>query len=229
MRKSVPIVLLLLLVSTAQGAGESVSLGTYDTNAGSVVEVPVVVSNAADVAGGKVTIGYNSSVITVAGVLPGDFGAPITRVNSSGGFVEVSAASATAIGKNEAVLAIIKFRGIGVGTSDLTIEREYYVNDINGNLYKPYKKNGLIVVKALSLSEGLSATPEKTEATVSASVPIPEQVTIKATPSATMTRSVATAQPDETIALPLKNKQIPGFGIGIAVLLLITILLSRKR
>ncbi len=227
MRKLVPLILLLVLVSIAQGAGESVSLGTYDINVGSVVEAPIVISNAADVAGGKVTVGYNSSVITVDGVLPGDFGAPITKVDSSGRFVEVSAAFATAAGKNEAVLAIIKFRGVGAGKSDLTIGREYYVNDIKGNLYTPVAKNGSITVRASALPAS-ETTPQKTEATVPAPVPTSEQVT-KIAPSATVTKTAIAVQPDETAALPVENKKIPGFETGIFILLLFTTFVKKKR
>jgi hypothetical protein len=227
MKKSILIIVLFAFVSTAQGAGESISIGSFDINAGSVVEVPVLIGNAADVAGGKVTIGYNSSVITVDGVLPGDFGAPITKVDSSGRFLEVSAASATAAGKNEAVLAIIKFRGIGVGKSDLTIRQEYYVNDIKGNLYTHVAKNGSIIIRASALPAS-ETTPEKTEATVPAPVPTSEQVTIKATPLATVTGSAVRIYPDETAALPAKNKEIPGFEADI-VILLFAMLLNRKK
>ena len=161
--------------------------------------------------------------------MPGDFGAPITKVDSSGGFVEVSAAFATAAGKNEAVLAVIKFSGVDAGKSDLTIGREYYVNDIKGNLYTPVAKNGLIIVRASALpSERISMTPQKTEATVTASVPTSEQGT-EIAPSATVTKTAVPVQPNETAVLPVENKNIPGFETGIFILLLFTLFVNRKK
>lgn len=234
MRKYVIMVLLIVLISAAQGASESVSLGSYDINVDSVVEVPIVINNAADVAGGKVTVGYNSSVIAFVGVLPGDFGDPLTKVDRSGRLVGVSSALATASGKNEAILGIIKFRGVGAGKSDLTIEREYYFNDIKGNLYTPVTKNGSITVRASALpaSEKSPVTPQKTESTVPAPVPTPGQATIKsttsATPSATSTQVVLT-QPNETAVLPVETKKSSGFEAGIVILILFSLFVIRKK
>ena len=66
MKALLTIILLLLFISLAQGAGESMSLGTFNININSAVEVPVLIGNATDVAGGKVTIGYNPSLVTLA-------------------------------------------------------------------------------------------------------------------------------------------------------------------
>jgi hypothetical protein len=223
-------VLLIVLISAAQGTSESVNLGSYDLNMYSVVEVPIVINNAADVAGGKVTVSYNSSIIAFVGVLPGDFGVPITSVDSSGRFVGVSSALATGAGKYEAILGIIKFRGVGAGKSDLTIENEYYLNDINGNLYIPVTTNGSITVRASALpaSEKFPITPQKTESTVPAPVPTSGQATIKTTPSATSTQAILT-QPNETAVLPVETKKTSGFEAGIVILILFTLFVHRKK
>ncbi|MCX9026387.1 MAG: hypothetical protein OIN85_09870 [Candidatus Methanoperedens sp.] len=234
MRKYVIMILFIVLISSAQGAGESVSLGSYDINVNSVVEVPIVINNAADVAGGKVTVGYNSSVIVCVGFLPGDFGAPITKVDSSGTFVEVSSALATGTGKNEAILGIIKFRGVGAGKSDLTIENDYYFNDIKGNLYTPVAKNGSITVGA-SASQApviVQATPQKTQSSVPSPVPTSGQATIKttqpSTPPAASTQG-GLKRPNETAVLPVETKKTSGFEAGIVIFILFTLSLNRKK
>jgi hypothetical protein len=238
MRKYIIMVLLIVQVCAAQEANESVSLGSYEINVNSVVEVPVVINNATDVAGGKVTVGYNSSVIAFVGGLPGDFGDPVTTVDSSGRFVAVISALATGAGKNEAILGIIKFRGIGAGKSDLTIEGEYYLNDIKGNLYTPVAKNGSITVRASALpaSEISPITPQKTQNTVPALVATSEQATIKttqsaipsATPSATSTQAVL-KRPNETTVLPVETKKTSGFEAGLVIIILFTLSICRKK
>jgi len=234
MRKYVILVLLIVQICAVQGANESVSLGSYYINMDSVVEVPIVINNAADVAGGKVTVGYNSSVIVFVGVLPGDLGAPITRVDSSGRFVEVSSALATGADKNEAILGIIKFRGVEAGKSDLTIESEYYFNDIKGNLYIPVTKNGSITVRASALpaSEIVPVTHQKTESTVPAPVTTSKEATIKTTPSAipsATSTQIVSKQHNETAVLPVGTKKTSGFEAGIVILIFFTLFLNRKK
>lgn len=108
------------------------------------------------------------------------------------------------------------------------IKREYYVNDIKGNLYTPAAINGLMVVKSLPSSEMLSTTPEK-KRSISACYSFDfRQVTIKTTPPVTMFGSAVRIYLDETAALPAKNKEISGFEADIVILLLFTMLINRK-
>ena len=237
MKLRLTIILLFLLIPLAQGAGESMALGTFNINMDSAVEVPVLIGNATDVAGGKVTIEYNPSIVTVDDVLPGDIIGTFNKdVNNSKGIVIISTASPTAIDKNKAILAIIRFRGIGVGESVLTIKNEYYFNDIRGNLHTPTISNGLITINATpssSLSESGSLLSSQTNTTMvvesaseSTYEPVFEQDGIRNTTSKESADAVDTVQSSEVEVLSPDSKQTPGFEISL--LSLIWFMIARR-
>lgn len=237
MKALLTIILLLLFISLAQATGESMALGTFNININSAVEVPVLIGNATDVAGGKVTIEYDPSLVTVDDVLPWDIGGTFNKdIDNSKGIVVISTASPTAIGKNEAILATIRFRGIGVGESLLTIKNEYYFNDIRGNLHTPTISNGLIRISAApssSLSESGSLPSSQTNPTTDvaastpASEPTPEQVTTRNVSPKETSEAVDPSQSPEIETMSSESKQTPGFEIS--VFALICFMFARRK
>ncbi|MCC6005696.1 MAG: hypothetical protein LM590_15260, partial [Thermofilum sp.] len=135
----------ILVQTFALPAGERVFVGSYRVQKGSVVSVAVIVSNAESVAGGLVKISFDSSVVEAQRVLAGDFGEPVANVRNDKGFVHLAVARPTAVGKREAVLAVIEFKGVREGRTELRIESAQ-LNDEKGNLFTPSVSNGLIEV-----------------------------------------------------------------------------------
>jgi hypothetical protein len=124
------------LTGIAFAAGERVAIGSYQADVGSMVDISVNVTGAENVAGGSVKIIFNNSVIIVENVVEADFGSPIANVNNTEGFVHIAVARATSVGKTNATLAIIRFRGIGEGNTPLRIE-DVELSDEKGNVTIP--------------------------------------------------------------------------------------------
>lgn len=81
-------------------------------------------------------MGFNKSVIVVEDVAEADFWTPITNTNNTEGFVYIGVARATAVGKANATLAVVKFRGMSEGYANLSIQNAE-LSDENGNVIIP--------------------------------------------------------------------------------------------
>jgi len=127
-------------------AGESVSIGTYQVTVGNIVDVPVRIANAWNVAGGSVKITFDKSVAIVQEVVAGDFGPPVFNIKNEEGFVHIAVARPTAVGKSEAVLAVVRFKGVKEGTTTLHLEISS-LNDEKGNLITPHVTDGSLNVR----------------------------------------------------------------------------------
>ncbi len=123
----------------------SINLGSYTTYAGSNVTVPIEILNASAVAGGSVNISFNALFVNVEEVLPGDFGMPVANINNTAGFVSIAKSTATAVGKANASLASVRFKGIAKGVTTLNIT-DAYLNYENGSLFFPETSDGTINV-----------------------------------------------------------------------------------
>ncbi|MCR6692028.1 MAG: cohesin domain-containing protein [archaeon YNP-LCB-003-016] len=126
-------------------AGEQISIGSYKVQIGLTVNVAISVTNAEGVAGGSVKVVFDKSIVEVQKVSAGDFGAPVANIRNEEGFVYIAVAQPKAVGKNEATLAIIEFKGVMEGKTVLRIENAQ-LNDEKGNLLTPTVTNGLIEV-----------------------------------------------------------------------------------
>jgi len=126
-------------------AGEQVSIASYKVQIGLTVNVAISVTNAEGVAGGSVKVFFDKSIVGVQKVLAGDFGTPVVNIRNEEGFVYIAVAQPKAVGKHEATLAIIEFKGLMEGKTTLRIENAQ-LNDEKGNLLTPTVTNGLIEV-----------------------------------------------------------------------------------
>jgi len=126
-------------------AGEQVSIGSYRVQEGLTVDVAVVVAGAEGVAGGSVKIVFDRSVVGVQRVAGGDFGAPTANIRNEEGFVYIAVSQPQAVGKREATLATVEFKGLMEGKTALRIENAQ-LNDEKGNLLTPTVVNGVIEV-----------------------------------------------------------------------------------
>ena len=111
----------------------AINIGSYTVGVDSNVTVPVEITHASAVAGGSLNISFNPLFVNVEEVLPGDFGIPIANINNDAGFVYIACASPTAVGKDKAKLAGVRFRGVSKGITSLDIQ-DAALNDENGNL-----------------------------------------------------------------------------------------------
>jgi len=127
-------------------AGELVSIGTYQVTVGNIVDVPVRIANAWNVAGGSVKITFDKSIAIVQEVVAGDFGPPVFNIKNEEGFVYIAVAHQTAVGKGEAVLAVVRFKGVKEGTTTLHLEIPS-LNDEKGNLITPQVTDGSLNVR----------------------------------------------------------------------------------
>ena len=136
------------LVGLSAGAGLSsplINLGSYTTYTGSNVTVPVEIRNATEIAGGFVNISFNASIVNVQEILEGDFGTPVACIDNTNGFVRVAVSRATAVGKANASLASIRFKGIAKGITTLNIT-DASLNYENGTVFIPETSDGTINV-----------------------------------------------------------------------------------
>lgn len=149
-------ILLLILLFLSMGLGShiatadpdqstTIDLGSYTTYTGSNVTVPIKITNATEIAGGSVNISFNASIVSVQAILAGDFGTPVANINNTNGFVRVAVSRPTAVGKENASLAGIRFKGILKGITTLNITNAS-LNYENGTVFIPETSNGMISV-----------------------------------------------------------------------------------
>ena len=137
-------------------ASPVVTLGkeSYETKVGSVIEVPIVVKNANEVAGASITISFDNSIVTVESVEKLIDMLEYDEKNDEGKLY-ISFAQSSAIGKDEAKIAIVKFKALDIGSANLIVNAELY--DENGNMISSSVKNGCIIIH----SENSQSTSEK--------------------------------------------------------------------
>jgi hypothetical protein len=111
----------------------AINIGSYTAGMDSNLTVPVEITNASAAAGGSANISFNPSIVNVEEVLPGDFGTPIANINNAVGFVYIACALPTAVGKDKAKLASVRFKGISKGVTSLGIQ-DATLNDEHGKL-----------------------------------------------------------------------------------------------
>jgi hypothetical protein len=124
------------LVSIGGAGNEQIIISTYQVDVGLTVNVPINIFNAEKVAGGSINISFSESIIVVENVTEGDFGTPIANINNTKGLVYIAVALATAVGKINATLATVRFRGVNEGIANLTVEKAE-LNDEEGNTTIP--------------------------------------------------------------------------------------------
>lgn len=141
--------ILLALAVSPVGAinadSATIDIGSFTTYAGSNVTVPIEITNATEIAGGFVNISFNPSIVNVQEVLTGYFESPEANINNTNGFVRVAASRATAVGKANAKLASIRFKGISKGITTLNIT-DTDLNYENGTVFIPETSDGTINV-----------------------------------------------------------------------------------
>jgi len=129
---------------------------TSEVLEGEKVTVSIIVDNAADIAGGMVTIEFDPSIISVVSV---EDGASFTTIafnyNNTEGFVRMAAASASAIGIDQIIFANITFQGIHPNTSEL-IFTDARTNCVNGIMSDAAFNNGEITVIPRPVSIAIS-------------------------------------------------------------------------
>lgn len=115
---------------------EQIIISSHEANVGSIVDVQIIIVHAESIAGGFIEFKFNSSVIVVEDIIRGDFGQPVAYINNSEGIIRIAVALATAVNKQNATMAIIRFKGVNVGYTDLIINKAE-LNDEDGNLIYP--------------------------------------------------------------------------------------------
>ena len=130
------------------GTAPLLCMGDYEVNVNSEVTIPIIVKNASNVAGGSLKVSFDPSIVNAENVSSGDFGMP--EANIKEGYVYIAVAAANSVGKNEAILANIKFKGLSEGNTSLNIGNAN-LNDENGNLIFPMIVNGSLEVNKKSL------------------------------------------------------------------------------
>jgi hypothetical protein len=131
------------MVTYAQN--EQIFIGSHEVDIDSIVDVPIIIINAKNIAGGFIVIRFNNSVVSVENITEGDFGQPVVYVNNTEGVIRVAVARATAIDKQNATMAIIRLKSVEQGYTDLTIINAE-LNDEEGNLIYPSYNHGSINV-----------------------------------------------------------------------------------
>jgi hypothetical protein len=124
----------------------AVNLGSHSIAVGATIPISAMITSADQVAGGFLKIEFDNSVIAIDNVTAGDIGSPTTVIDNERGFVSIAAAQATAIGKDQAILAVINVRGVSAGEANLQIS-EVELNDAAGNVMTPKAENGLVSVQ----------------------------------------------------------------------------------
>ncbi len=142
-------VIVALAPAIAIATSPIISIDSYTLDVNSNVTVSVVITNASAVAGGSVEIIFNPSIVNAEEVLPGDFGAPTSKIDNANGSVHVAASRVSAVGLDEAILTNISFVGVSGGYTGLNIENAT-LNSEDGNTAIPETADGEIDVSASS-------------------------------------------------------------------------------
>ena len=151
------IVALLAFSPPAIAASPAISIGSYTIAVNSNVTVPIEITTASALAGGSANISFNPSVVNVQAIIAGDFGAPAANISNTNGFVHVAVSRATAVGKDNASLASVRFKGISEGITALNIANAY-LNYENYTGFIPETSNGAIDVRTPSDADDDSDT-----------------------------------------------------------------------
>ncbi len=120
----IPLVLIVPMNSCMSIASPAhkIYIGSKTLKVGSEATMEIRVLGAEDVAGALIEVTYNSSILRIVNVERGDF--QIFGSNHSRpGSLRIVGASAEALGKSEALMAKVTFRGISSGASALKIVR----------------------------------------------------------------------------------------------------------
>ncbi|MBL7117594.1 MAG: hypothetical protein ISS94_02260 [Candidatus Syntrophoarchaeum sp.] len=153
------IVAVLAFSPPAVAAEPTISIDSYTADVNTNVSVPIKVLNAGVFAGGSAKIVYNSSIVSVKAVTPGDFGTRTSNVDNANGSVHVAASSVTAVGLDEAVLVNVLFEGVSGGYTALNIQNAS-LNLEDGNTTTPETADGSITVLSNNNnSTALTPTP----------------------------------------------------------------------
>ena len=123
----------------------TISIDSYTMAVNTNVSVPVKILNASAFAGGSAKIAYNSSIVSVKAVTPGDFGIPTRNIDNANGSVHLAVCRVTAVGLDEAVLANVLFDGMSGGFTTLKIQNAL-LNFEDGNTTIPETADGSITV-----------------------------------------------------------------------------------
>ena len=120
----IPLILIVLMnpcMSIASSA-HKIYIGSKTLKVGSEATMEIRILGAEDVAGALIEVAYNSSILRIVSVERGDFqvfGSNHSRLGS----LRIVGASAEALGKSEALIAKVTFKGISSGASALKIVR----------------------------------------------------------------------------------------------------------
>ncbi|RLG95905.1 hypothetical protein DRO37_00905 [Candidatus Bathyarchaeota archaeon] len=107
---------------SAASPAHKIYIGSKTLKVGSEATMEIRILGAEDVAGALIEVTYNSSILKVVSVEQGDFQV-FGSNHSRPGSLRIVGASAEALGKSEALMAKVTFRGISSGASALKIVR----------------------------------------------------------------------------------------------------------
>lgn len=166
MRKFAIFLLCIFSVSHALAAeSPGIMIGDSSINPGSTLALPITIEGAGEIAGGSLKLSFNPEFISVRSVASGDFGNPTYNIGS--GFVSISFATANAIGKSNATLAVVTIKGEKTGSTSIRIDKAELSKE-DGSLITPSVLSGTITV------EGLPETTSSEGAPAAQSMPAPQ-------------------------------------------------------
>ncbi len=124
------------------------SISNASGSKGSNVSVPIIITNATNVAAGTITLSFYPSIVEVTGVSAGDLGTPVYNINNAAGTVTITASSPT--GRSGTVTfanVILKAVGTNGSISPLNLNVSI-LSDANGNKITCIEKSGVFTVSA---------------------------------------------------------------------------------
>lgn len=136
-----------------------ITISSCYTDVGSTVNVSIVVLNAENVAGGSMNMTFDTSVFNVVCVFPGDFGVPIVDIRNNESTVSLTFASASAVGRPNATLAVLSCTGMSKGIAFFRVENAE-LNDEQGNLVIPEVFEQGSLWGSLGVPPGVPGVPE---------------------------------------------------------------------
>ena len=135
--------LVTLLSSISLTYAQTVNISSYNVSIGDTIKIPIMASNAYDIAGALIKISYDSSMIVIESIEEGDLEKPEYYIEN--GFVNIAAASAEECGKYSCTIAYMIVKGVSEGCTKLEIV-DIELADIYGNVITPKVKSGEICV-----------------------------------------------------------------------------------
>ncbi len=147
--KMLPLPVFIFIILCSQAFAIEISVPSVEVDPGAIIVVPINVDNAVGIAGGDITLEYDSTIIKVNSAQPTDLAKPLSPVTNTKieGKIRIAMAAVNGLGAGSGALFEIEFEAVAQkGSSPLSLT-QVALFDENVNDIVVTKKDGSITIK----------------------------------------------------------------------------------